>query len=235
MSRSNYDKPFYVDVGTSIAAIRCASNHDPVCSINHHCWIDHNGWKSSIELLKKDCDRMNKEVELYAQSKAVDTKPTCDWSVKDALDFANTLANHGWTRDANADAASSCIYALCRMLEDIGNAAAMREALDDVMHLLPHMLQYMRVHWEDANAGGYYKKIESGVKAALSAPPRNCDRFANEIDAQIAFLNEVWLISVTRQSILERDKFENWTDEMKTRYAAWLTATANEEGTSDGK
>ena len=30
VSRSNYDKPFYVDVGTSIVAIRCASNHDVI-------------------------------------------------------------------------------------------------------------------------------------------------------------------------------------------------------------
>ena len=58
----------------------------------------------------------------YAKAKAEATKPTCDWSMKDALDFANTLANHGWTREANADAASSCIYALCRMLKARGNA-----------------------------------------------------------------------------------------------------------------
>lgn len=30
MSRSNYDKPFYVDVGISMVAIRCASNHDVI-------------------------------------------------------------------------------------------------------------------------------------------------------------------------------------------------------------
>lgn len=35
MSRSNYDKPFYVDVGTSIAAVRCASNSDVLCRYDH--------------------------------------------------------------------------------------------------------------------------------------------------------------------------------------------------------
>lgn len=35
MSRSNYDKPFYIDVGTSIVAIRCASNHDVIVRYDH--------------------------------------------------------------------------------------------------------------------------------------------------------------------------------------------------------
>ena len=58
MSRSNYDKPFYVDVGTSIVAIRCASNRDVVVENDHtlHPYI--------IELTEKTCDRMNKEAEI---------------------------------------------------------------------------------------------------------------------------------------------------------------------------
>lgn len=53
MSRSNYDKPFYVDVGTSIVAIRCASNHD-VIERYDHVWHPH-----TLELAKDVCDRMN--------------------------------------------------------------------------------------------------------------------------------------------------------------------------------
>lgn len=49
-------------------------------------------------------------------------EPKCNWSIKDALALANTLANHG-LRDGNADAASSCIYSLCRNLSSPGNAA----------------------------------------------------------------------------------------------------------------
>lgn len=58
MSRSNYDKPFYVDVGTSIVAIRCASNHDVLVR------YDHARFPQSIKLTEDVCDRMNKEVEI---------------------------------------------------------------------------------------------------------------------------------------------------------------------------
>ena len=78
--------------------------------------------------------------------------------------------------------------------------------------------------------------IEKCAKAALSSPPRNCDVGAEETDAQIAFLNEVWLISVTKETALERDRFDNWTDEMRSRYAKWLLAPAAErKGKSDGR
>ena len=63
-------------------------------------------------------------------------------------------------------------------------------------------------------------------RAARNTPPRNCDRFKDELDAQLAFLNEVWLISVDRESMLERDRYENWTDEMRARYGQWLLAPA---------
>lgn len=56
-----------------------------------------------------------------------------------------------------------------------GNAAALREALEKVRFYLPYFLQYMRLHWEDAEAGGYYERILEVVNAALSAPARQCD------------------------------------------------------------
>lgn len=61
---------------------------------------------------------------------------------------------------------------------------------------------------------------------ALAAPPRNCDRFATETDAQIAFLREVWLIGVGN---LDRDPFDGWTNEMKSAYSKWLFAPATEK------
>lgn len=121
MSRSNYDKPFYVDVGTSIVAIRCASNHDVVCG------LDHTRSEHSIKLIEEKCERMNKEFELSAKRISDRSYMKSDWSVKNALDFANALANHGWTRGANTDVASSCIYSLCRMLKEC------REAIDVCM------------------------------------------------------------------------------------------------------
>lgn len=57
MSRSNYDKPFYVDVGTSIVAIRCASNHDVIVRYNVQ-----NPF--ALKIAKEACDRMNREVEI---------------------------------------------------------------------------------------------------------------------------------------------------------------------------
>ena len=57
-SRSNNDKPFYVDIGTSIVAIRCASNHDVIERYNH---VSNKG---VLKLAEEICDRMNKEAEI---------------------------------------------------------------------------------------------------------------------------------------------------------------------------
>lgn len=66
MSRSNYDKPFYVDIGTSIVAIRCASNSDIIFR------YDHTKCPQVIQLAEDDCDRMNKEVELSRPTRNCD-------------------------------------------------------------------------------------------------------------------------------------------------------------------
>jgi hypothetical protein len=63
MSRSNYDKPFFVDVGTSIAAVRCQSNMDVIDR------FDHRTGKYGIEMAEKMCDRINAEVELVMAAK----------------------------------------------------------------------------------------------------------------------------------------------------------------------
>ena len=109
------------------------------------------------------------------------------------------------------------------------NAAAMREALRTCRNIAA----WIRSGNASVEAG--VERIQTEIDKALAAPPRNCDRFADETDAQIAFLNEVWLISVTKETALERDRFENWTDEMRSRYAKWLFAPAAEKGASDGK
>lgn len=71
--------------------------------------------------------------------------------------------------------------------------------------------------------------IADMVRDALSDPYRNCDRFTDELDAQIAFLNEVWLISVSKETMIEKDKFENWTEQMKERYGRWLMEQVKEK------
>ena len=50
-----------------------------------------------------------------------------------------------------------------------GDCAKLREALKHIKDRLPHMLQYMRVHWEDANAGGYFDELMLVIDAALAA------------------------------------------------------------------
>jgi hypothetical protein len=119
------------------------------------------------------------------------------------------------------------------------NAAAMREALElfvnhasclyhcDIHRFYPETTSCDGVL---ADEGECPMKTECDAvfkgRAALSAPARNCDRHGDELDAQLAFLNEVWLISVDRDSMLEKDRFENWTDEMRSAYARWLMAKA---------
>ena len=53
--KKNTDNPFYVDIGTSVVAIRCSSNHDVV----HR--LDHAHSTGSIDYLKQMCARMNEE------------------------------------------------------------------------------------------------------------------------------------------------------------------------------
>lgn len=93
--------------------------------------------------------------------------------------------------------------------------ATMREALEEARKFIA------------TNKYGYFEsRLLPKIDAALATPARNCDRFQTELDAQLAFLNDVWLISVEKETMLERDKFENWTEQMKTRYGRWLLAPA---------
>ena len=66
MSRSNCDKPFYVDVGTSIVAIRCASNHDVIVR------YDHVRKPFTLDLAKDICNRMNSEAKVVGQTRNCD-------------------------------------------------------------------------------------------------------------------------------------------------------------------
>lgn len=108
------------------------------------------------------------------------------------------------------------------------NIKAMRKALKKILrsfYIGENGYRYSRLNERD------YQMIE----AALSAPLRNCDRFADELDAQLAFLNEVWLISIDRDRMDEQDEYDNWTDEMRKRYGRWLLAPAAErKGEEDG-
>jgi hypothetical protein len=59
-------------------------------------------------------------------------------------------------------------------------------------------------------------------KVPPTTQSRNCDVYRDETDAQLKFLNDVWLVSADRESVLDRHKLENWTEEMLMSYARWL-------------
>ena len=113
-------------------------------------------------------------------------KPKSDWSVQEASSFANTLANHGWTREANADAASSCIYSLCRQLKErdnevpLSNCAKMREALEylrDASREFCHLIlnsKYNEVF--DKYKYAEVAKIRDAIANANAALARNRER-----------------------------------------------------------
>lgn len=102
----------------------------------------------------------------------------------------------------------------------VGNAAAMREALEKVRFYLPYFLQYMRLHWEDAEAGGYYERILEVVNASLSAPARNCDLYNNAETARQAWLDDA----------------DNWDEfgSPRLELCEWLFASAKKNGENDG-
>ena len=86
------------------------------------------------------------------------------------------MDRHLWNEYADRiEAAAKRVVVSKTETTTVGNAAAMRSALEKVRFYLPYFLQYMRLHWEDAEAGGYYERILEVVNAALSAPARQCD------------------------------------------------------------
>ena len=89
----------------------------------------------------------------------------------------------------------------------VGNAAKMREALEKVRFYLPYFLQYMRLHLEDAEAGGYYERILEVVNAALSAPPRHCDLLSDAQEALAAIHEDRCYVN---NPIDERRLTVNW-------------------------
>lgn len=94
MSRSNYDKPFYVDVGTSIVAIRCASNHDVVVE------YDHELHPCAIKTLEDACDRMNEEAEI-GKHPPIDNAAAMREALVKADAVFRLISKSAWFIDAN--------------------------------------------------------------------------------------------------------------------------------------
>ena len=116
------------------------------------------------------------------------------------------------------DAISRAVFDLHKPCELLGNLSRMRKILCRVHDWLGMVIKDERPDEECAKSFGA-SALDDEVYDALHSPVRNCDRFNDETEAQVAFLNEVWLISVTD---LKDDPFDEWTPEMKARYAKWL-------------
>ena len=147
-------------------------------------------------------------------------EPRCDWSIGEARALANTLANHG-LRDGNADAASSCIYSLCRNLSSTGNAAALREALEKIVRIAEEW-DTPGIHAVQATL---YRILEA-ARAALAAPPRNCDRFKAADEARMAFWD-------THETIWDAFKNRGGT-ELFYEVLDWLFAPAESSNKKEG-
>ena len=96
------------------------------------------------------------------------------------------------------------------------DAAVMRRAAGAACKLIR---DWWKDHRADADTAQVLNDVECALCKALDHRPRNCDRFGGETEAMVAFLNEVWRISVKS---LKDDPFDEWTPEMKARYAKWL-------------
>ena len=121
-------------------------------------------------------------------------------------------------REAGAEAAQVCgeigemigMEATREKSSRVGNAAKMREALSDACYAMFNFLKTQN--------GGYEEmaKALDKAKAALAAPPRNCDR---PECATTKAAQDVW----------RRE------DGGKTAYYEWLLAESTKGGTTDGK
>ena len=110
-SRSNNGKPFYVDVGTSIAAIRCASNHDVIFE------YDYTGRSQVIQFVKETCNRMNREVEIGRPLRNCDVGTAKEQNNRFMRFCDNVSMKYCWGREC-----SKCIFHWLQMPFEEGDA-----------------------------------------------------------------------------------------------------------------
>jgi hypothetical protein len=161
--------------------------------------------------------------------------PTCKESLQVGdrmLDLLNRVHNFlgKLCRDGRCDDhCSECIGASdladdvwdliqsCKEHSQVGNAAAMYEALKAVVKVgYPHNFQHEAPHIR-----GYCYEITTAINkcfAALATPPRNCDKCLTPKDAMLAHLKEVY----------EGEKVE-FGDYEWCEFVKWLFAEAKGE------
>ena len=121
-----------------------------------------------------------------------------------------------------------------RRVEEVvkpGNAAAMREALKSIYDYAVAALDKMMTD-------GVQKWLIHKTKAAISAPPRNCDRFNSLYDAVVAWGREDqgWNDWPDDDSEDENDLINILTGDQEHELIDWLFApSAERKGEGDGR
>ena len=116
------------------------------------------------------------------------------------------------------EAISRAVFDLHKPSEQIGNVGKLRNALSRTHTWLGVLIRDSRPGDGCSQCIGA-SDLADDVYDALNSPARNCDRFSDETEAMVAFLNEVWFISVKD---LKEHPFYEWTPVGKERYAKWL-------------
>ena len=172
-----FGAPFYVEVGTSIVAIRCASNHDVVWRADHSV----HG-KSTVDWAESVCTRMNQEAH----------------------------------KREMRDAVTNC--------NQFGNAAKLREALEYMFILIDGRHLVLECETTEEISGVQGKLAEA--RAALAAPPRNCD-IARD------WMRDLYAHFKPPASV-KREMPPEWVDAVMA-FCRWLVAPAKEkEGGNNG-
>lgn len=111
---------------------------------------------------------------------------------------------------------------------ELANVAQMRDVLSKCEKYLSAVIRDNLICENEVDGLNTSDLADDAWDAIHKSEIRNCDRFVDELDAQIAFLNKVGQLSLSRETITGTEMFENWTERMKERYGRWLMETAKE-------
>ena len=151
--------------------------------------------------------------EILAEYRADADKMDCDELYQPTTIYIRQLLNRieaAWEREAKAIATENAVLPAVCITKSVGNAAAMREALEFLRDKELYLLEGNVRHCIGLTVFGLEQtcKIMRGViEEALSEPPRNCDRFNNEREMQFAFLAELLSIGINGASLEEYSKW----------------------------
>lgn len=186
-----FGAPFYVEVGTSIVAIRCASNHDVVWRVDHSV----HG-KATVDWAESVCTRMNQEAHIRELSKNV-SKNGADFGqlgnaakLREALKKIDKIV---WDKKRHTKEETEAHRIATEVLTAVhstspepigGDCAKLREA---VIGLRDRISMFYKNEWIPYDE---WEGANDDANSALAAPARNCDRYATVDEAMEYFADE---------------------------------------------